>query len=313
MSETLLAMQNPQRLTERLQILKTERRAVILAHNYQPDEVQAVADHTGDSLELARLAARSDARVIVLAGVRFMAESAKLLAPDKTVLLPVAEAGCPLADTVTAEDVLAERARHPRAAVVSYVNSSAAVKAVSDVCCTSANAVDVVRGLAQDEVIFVPDKNLADWVARHTDKRIFPWAGSCCVHHRITVQDVAAGRASHPGAVFLAHPECRPEVCALADAVLSTSQMLRFVRDDPRAEFLIGTEIGLLYRLRQEHPAKRFHPLSERMLCRTMKMTTLAVLVSGLEHMRHAVELDPAVVVKARRAVERMVEVIPQR
>lgn len=305
MSETTAA---PAELGKRLRALKTERRALILAHNYQPDEVQAVADACGDSLELARQAAKSSAPVIVLAGVRFMAESAKLLAPDRTVLLPVAEAGCPLADTVTAEDVLAARKQYPHAAVVSYVNSTAAVKAVSDVCCTSANAVAVVQGLPEEEVLFFPDKNLADWVARHTTKRVLPWAGSCCVHNDITLGDVKAAQERHPGAVLLVHPECRPEVCAAAEAVLSTSQMLRFVAGDPRAEFLIGTEVGLLYRLRRDHPGKRFYPLSERMVCRTMKLTTLAELVAGLEQMRHAIELDPAIIAPARRAVERMLE-----
>lgn len=309
MSDILSApVQDALRLTRRLQKLRTERQALILAHNYQPDEVQAAADATGDSLELARLAARSAAPVIVLAGVRFMAESAKLLAPERTVLLPVAEAGCPLADTITPEDVLAARKQHPEAAVVSYVNSTAAVKAVSDVCCTSANAVSVVQGVPEEEVLFFPDKNLADWVARHTTKRVIPWAGSCCVHNNITREDVNTARELHPDAVFLAHPECRPEVCAEAAAVLSTSQMLRFVRSDPRAEFLIGTEIGLLYRLRQEHPDKRFYPLSGRMVCRTMKLTTLPELVSSLEQMRHPVELAPAIIAPARRAVERMLE-----
>jgi quinolinate synthase len=309
MSDLLAApMQESLLLAQRLQVLRTERQALILAHNYQPDDVQAAADSTGDSLELARQAAQSTAPVIVLAGVRFMAESAKLLAPDRTVLLPVAEAGCPLADTITPEDVLAARKQHPKAAVVSYVNSTAAVKAVSDVCCTSANAVAVVQGVPEEEVLFFPDKNLADWVARHTTKRVIPWAGSCCVHNNITLKDVTAARENHPDAVFLAHPECRPEVCAVAEGVFSTSQMLRFVRSDPRTEFLIGTEVGLLYRLRHEHPAKRFFPLSSRMVCRTMKLTTLSELVSSLEHMRHAIELEPSIIASARRAVERMLE-----
>lgn len=293
-------------LLDRIRDARARLGAVILAHNYQLPEVQDLADHTGDSLELSRLAASLDAPVLVFAGVVFMAESAKLLSPGKTVLLPEPEAGCPLADTITPEDVIRARREHPKAAVVAYINSSAAVKAEADVCCTSANAVQVVNALPQREIVFVPDHNLADWVARHTDKVIHPWSGSCCVHHHIRTADVDAALARHPGARLLAHPECRPEVCARADAVLSTSGMLRYVRADPAPEYLIGTEVGMLYRLRSENPGKRFHPLSERMVCRTMKLTTLDSLAASLERRRHVIEVPDAVRERAGRSLDAM-------
>jgi len=294
----------------RLQLWKQKRGAVILAHNYQIDEVQDAADYSGDSLELSRLAAKTSAEVIVFAGVHFMAESAKILSPQKTVLLPVREAGCPMADTVTAEDLRRARQEHPQAAVVTYVNSTAEVKAESDVCCTSANAVQVVNALKAEEVIFVPDKNLADWVARHTGKRIIPWAGSCCTHNNLRVQDVRLAQAAHPGAVFMAHPECRPEVCALAQAVLSTSGMLKHVKTDPGSEYIVGTEVGLLHRLRQENPGKKFYPLSAEMVCKTMKMTTLSHVADALEFNQHAIEVPEPVRVRAARALEAMLQLV---
>ncbi|MCK5243033.1 quinolinate synthase NadA [bacterium] len=293
----------------RIQQWKKTRCAVIIAHNYQPDEIQAVADYTGDSLELARLAAKTEAEVIVFAGVVFMAESAKLLSPQKTVLLPVKEAGCPLADTITAEDLRQARQQHPQAAVVIYVNSPAEVKALADVCCTSANAVEVVNSLPQAEVIFAPDKNLAHWVARHTQKRIIPWPGSCCTHNNITAKDVAAAKQAHPEAKFMAHPECRPEVCGQADAVLSTSQMLRRAKAEKATEFIVGTEIGMLYRLRKENPEKTFYPLSSRMVCRSMKMTSLADLADALEYIKYPVEVPEPIRMGAFQALEAMLKI----
>jgi len=293
----------------RIRKWKAMRQAVIIAHNYQPDAVQEVADYTGDSLELARLAAKTDAKVIAFAGVTFMAESAKILSPQKTVLLPVAEAGCPLADTINAEDLQNAKAQHPQAAVVVYVNSSAEVKALADICCTSANAIAVVNALPHDEVIFAPDKNLAHWVARHTRKRIIPWPGSCCTHNAIMVKEVEQARKNHPDAKFIAHPECRPEVCAQADAVLSTSQMLRFAKSEPVQEFIVGTEIGLLYRLRQENPDKQFYPLSERMICKNMKLTSLADLADALEFLKHPIEVPETIVVRAAQALDAMLRV----
>jgi quinolinate synthase len=302
--------ETPTQALNRLQAWKAKTHAVILAHNYQIPEVQDAADYTGDSLELSRIAAKTEAPVIVFAGVVFMAESAKILSPQKQVLLPVIEAGCPMADTVTAEDVCRARLEHPRAAVVTYVNSSAEVKAESDVCCTSANAVQVVNALSAEEIIFVPDKNLADWVARHTAKRIIPWAGSCCTHNNLKLADVEAALAEHAGAKFIAHPECRPEVCARADAVLSTSGMLKYVKNEPAAAFVIGTENGLLHRLRLENPGKQFFPVSPAMICRTMKMTTLSHVADALEFGRHAIEVPEPVRLRAARALDAMLQLV---
>jgi quinolinate synthase len=293
----------------RIQHWKAARQAVIIAHNYQPDEIQAVADYTGDSLELARIAAKTDAEVIAFAGVVFMAESAKILSPQKTVLLPVLEAGCPLADTITAEDLQNARKQHPQAAVVAYVNSSAEVKSLADICCTSANAVAVVNSLPHDEVICVPDKNLAHWIALHSTKQIIPWAGSCCTHNNMMLKDMNAAKEAHPQAKFMAHPECRPEVCAQADAVLSTSQMLRWAKSEEAIEFIVGTEVGMLYRLRNENPGKTFYPLSERMVCKSMKMTSLNDLADALEFIKHPVEIPEAIRERAFQAVDAMIKI----
>ena len=294
---------------DRIRRRLAERRGMLLAHNYQAGNVQAAADRTGDSLELARWAAETDAEVIVFAGVTFMAESAKLLAPEKTVLLPVAEAGCSLADTITADEVRGLRRRYPRAAVVAYVNSTAEVKAEADICCTSANAVQVVNALPHDEIVCVPDRNLAAWVARHTAKRVVAWPGSCCVHDHIRTAHLDEARRRHPDARVLVHPECRPEVCAAADAVLSTSQMVRYVARDDAPAYVIGTEVGMLVRLRQDHPNRAFHPLAESMVCRTMKMTGLGDVLDALERDRHLVDVPRNVASRARRAVAEMLRI----
>ncbi|MCD4814550.1 quinolinate synthase NadA [bacterium] len=303
---TALAVPAVEKTLARINHWKTARKAVILAHNYQVDAVQAAADYTGDSLELARLAAKTDAEVIVFAGVTFMAESAKILSPEKTVLLPIQEAGCPLADTITAEDLRNAKAEHPRAAVVVYINSTAEVKAEADVCCTSANAVQVVNSLSAQEVIFAPDKNLAHWVASHSTKQIIPWAGSCCTHNNITLSEVEQAMAMHPEAVLTVHPECRPEVCARASAVLSTSQMVRYSKSDPSLAYIVGTENGLLFRLRKENAHKTFYPLAESMICRTMKMTSLEDVADALEYSRHPIEVPELIREQAVRSLDAM-------
>ncbi|MDH7479755.1 MAG: quinolinate synthase NadA, partial [Syntrophomonadaceae bacterium] len=232
--------------------LRKERRAIILAHFYQRPEVQEVADFVGDSLQLAQQAAKSEAPVIVLCGVHFMAESAALLNPGRLVLLPEEQAGCSMADMVTVEGLRRCRREHPEALVVSYVNTSAAVKAESDICCTSANAERVVCSLPPErEVIFVPDQNLAGWVERRTGRKIIPWPGHCFIHHQLTAEEVREKRRQHPGAKLLVHPECRPEVTELADGVLSTAGMLRYAQSSSAAAFIIGTEEGLLHQLRR--------------------------------------------------------------
>lgn len=296
-------------LADRLAELKAEKKAVVLAHNYQIEEVQEQADFVGDSFELSRQAAATAAEVIVFCGVHFMAESAAILSPEKTVLLPEKQAGCPLADTITPEALQEKKRQYPEAAVVCYVNSSAAVKAQSDICCTSANAVQVVESLPQRQILFVPDQNLAHYVARYTDKEIIPWEGYCITHYRVTAPDVMRARAAHPNAVVVVHPECRPEVVELADHVASTSGILRFARTTPAREIVVGTEMGMLYRLQKENPDKKFFLLSPALVCRNMKMTTLEKTVRALETMTHSVQVSEDIRQAAARSLARMLEV----
>ena len=269
-------------LREQILALKEERDAVILAHNYQIDEVQEIADIVGDSLELARAAASLEQSTIVFCGVDFMAETAAILSPRKTVLLPAADACCPMADMVTAGELGLLREQYPGAAVVAYVNTSAEVKAASDICCTSANAVKVVESLSETQVIFVPDRNLARYVARFTTKEILPWDGYCIVHDRFTAEDVRKARALHPDAEVLVHPECRPEVIDAADHVFSTSGIIRHACESPCREFIIGTEIGILHRLSRQCPEKHCYPLSSRAICVNMKRTDLSKVYAAL-------------------------------
>ncbi|KUK49172.1 MAG: Quinolinate synthetase complex, A subunit [Actinobacteria bacterium 66_15] len=297
-------------LMTEVRALVRERRATILAHNYQAAEVQAVADVVGDSLELARLAAASDAEVIVLAGVRFMAETAAILAPDKTVLLPVPEAGCPMADMITAEQLAAWKAGNPGVPVVMYVNSSAEVKALTDVCCTSANAVEVVRSLGVSRVLFGPDRNLGRWVAGQVPEvEVSVWDGCCPVHDTVSLETVLRAREEHPGAPVIAHPECRPEVSAEADAVLSTSQMLRWVEASDADTVIVVTEAGLLTGLAKVAPAKRFVGLTPPMVCADMKLTRLEDVRDALEGMTGRVTVPRDVADAARASLERMTSI----
>lgn len=286
--------------------LKKKRNAIILAHNYQRPEVQDIADVTGDSLELARAAAAMDGDVIVFCGVDFMAETAAILAPEKTVLLPAPDACCPMAGMVTADELRFARARHPGAAVVCYVNTTADVKAESDICCTSANAVKVVNSVQGKTVIFVPDKNLGQYVARFTGKTVLPWEGYCLVHDRYTPADVARAKQAYPGAVVLVHPECRPEVIDCADHVASTSGIVSHVKTAPGTEFIIGTEIGILHRLAKECPGKHCYPLSEKAVCVNMKKTTLTHVRDALVTLRPRITVPEEVGARARGAIERM-------
>jgi quinolinate synthase len=297
-------------LSAEIRELAREHGAVILAHNYQRSEVQDVADFVGDSLGLSRQAAETSARTIVFAGVHFMAETAKILAPDKTVLLPEPRAGCPMADMVTGEALTAWKAGHLGVPVVTYVNSSAEVKALSDVCVTSANAVAVVRALGAEKILFAPDRNLGSWVARSLPEvEVVLWDGWCPTHDDVTAEQILAARAEHPGALVMAHPECRPEVVDLADAVLSTSQMLAFSAKNPAAEFIVVTESGLLHALHKAAPDKRFFELSPRMLCPNMKVTTLTKVRDCLAHRSGEVSVDTTVRERALLAVERMVAI----
>jgi quinolinate synthase len=285
------------------------RDAILLAHNYQPGEIQDIADLTGDSLGLSQAAAKTESRVIVFCGVHFMAETAAILCPDKTVLLPRVDAGCYMADTITAASLQARKAELPGVPVVTYVNSSAAVKAESDICCTSANAVRVVNSLPQDQVLMVPDRNLALYTQRYSTKKIFLWEGCCNVHDALTREEVLACQAAHPGAPFIAHPECRPEVLDLADVIRSTAGMLSYVKEAPQEEFLIGTEKGILHTLAQENPGKRFFSPSDRMLCPDMKKISLEDVLTALRDLAPVVTVPEEIRLRALQAVNRMLAV----
>lgn len=297
-------------LLKRLEELKAKRNAIILAHNYQIEEVQDVADFVGDSFELSRMAAGSRADVIVFCGVHFMAEGAAILAPDKEVLLPDLMAGCPLADMVTAEALREKKKQHPRATVVTYINSSAEVKAESDICVTSSNAVAVIKSLEAEEILFVPDKNLGNYVASQTGKQLILWNGYCITHHRVTREEVVAARKAHPDAIVLVHPECRPEVVEAADYAFSTGGMIRFARETTHKKLIIGTEMGLIYRLQKENPQKEFYLLSQGLICPNMKYTTLEKVVNSLETMQHRITVPEHIREPARRALERMLAAV---
>lgn len=290
-----------------IKALAAQRKAIILAHNYQPSEIQDLADLCGDSLELSRKAAQTDAEVIVFCGVHFMAETASILCPDKIVLLPRLDAGCDMADTITAESLSARLATLPSMPVVTYVNSTAEVKALSTICCTSANVVQVVNSLDADEMLLTPDRNLAMYAASRTGKKIHVWEGCCPFHDRVAVEDVRAARAAHPNAVFLAHPECRPEVVAMADVVASTSGMLRHVSSALESEFIIGTETGLIYALQKAGPAKSYYPVSPILYCDNMKKIGLQDVLDSLRTMQPQVKVPEEIRVPALRAVERMI------
>jgi quinolinate synthase len=294
---------------ERIAELKRRKNAIILAHNYQLPEVQDAADFVGDSLELSRKAAALEASTIVFCGVHFMAETAAVLAPGKTVLLPEVEAGCPMADMINARELRAWKARHPGLKVVCYVNTSAEVKAESDICCTSSNAVAVVNSLGVDRALFVPDKNLAAYVARETGKTLIAWDGHCHVHHRFTPRDIEEARARHPQAEVWVHPECPLEVIDRADKVLSTGQMVLEARRTTRREVIIGTEKGIIYRLAKENLAVAFYPARDAALCAHMKMTTLDKVLRALETDTFRVEVPAEIADRARGAIEAMLRI----
>ena len=293
----------------RIAELKKRRDAVILAHNYQLPEVQDIADFVGDSLELSRKAAGLEASTIVFCGVHFMAETAAVLAPGKTVLLPEIEAGCPMADMINGRELRAWKAEHPGLKVVCYVNTSAEVKAESDICCTSSNAVAVVRSLGVPKALFVPDKNLAAYAARESGVELVAWDGYCHVHHRFTPQDIRDARARHPEAEVWVHPECPLAVSDLADKVLSTGKMVLEARTTTKREVLIGTEKGIIYRLAKENPSVAFFPVRETAVCVHMKMTTLPKVLRALETGAHRVTVPEDVADRARGALEALLEI----
>ncbi len=295
---------------KRIQELKRALGAVILAHNYQWPDVQDVADFVGDSLELARQAARVQSPYIVFCGVDFMAETAAVVNPERTVLLPEVTARCPMAAMVDVERLTKWKARYPEAAVVCYVNSSAAVKALSDICCTSSNAVQVVESLPHDEILMVPDGNLARYVATRTSKRVIAYPGFCVTHRRVKAEHVLAAKTAHPDALVLAHPECDGEVLALSDAVLSTSQMLRHVADSPAGTFLIATEWAIVHRMQKLNPDKRFFSVTNALVCPNMKKTTLDSVIRAMEQRQYPVSVPPQVREGAARAIQRMLEIV---
>ena len=301
-------MQN--NLAEEIRRLKKERNAIILAHNYQVPEVQDVADVVGDSYSLSQHAAETDSDVIVFCGVHFMAESAKILSPNKTVLLPVRDAGCPMADMVTAPKLREMKAKYPDAAVVCYVNSSAEVKAESDVCCTSSNALKVVESLENKQVIFVPDKNLGSYIASKVkNKEIILWKGFCITHKRVKVEEVQKIRQLHPNAKILMHPECEPEVQKLADFLGSTSAIIKYAGEIPEKDIIIGTEEGILHLLKKQNPDKNFYLLSTGLICTNMKKTRLEDVHSALLNMQHEIHVDEDIRIKALKSLERMLKI----
>jgi quinolinate synthase len=298
-------------LVKKILELKRKRNAVILVHNYQLPEVQDVADFQGDSLELSRIAAKTNALVIVFCGVHFMAETASILCPDKLVIMPDLHSGCPMANMLTAEDLKKLKREHPKAVVVGYVNTSAEVKAELDVCCTSTNAIAVVNALKdKEEIIFVPDKYLADYVSKQTGRKLISWNGFCPTHIKILSEDIKREKKFHPFAKVMVHPECLPQVVALADAVLSTSQMCKFAKESEAKEIIVGTEVGLLYRLKKDNPAKEFYPASEAAVCPNMKRTTQEKILWALEELKEEVKVPEEIRLRAKKAIDKMLEII---
>jgi quinolinate synthase len=301
-----------ERLLGKIEQLKDERKAVILAHNYQLGEIQDIADFTGDSLGLSIKAAETDAQVIVFCGVQFMAETAAILSPEKTVLLPDKSAGCPLADMITAEQLSEMKQKYPDALVVCYVNSSAEVKAESDYCCTSSNAVEIVKSIPEDrQIIFVPDQHLGRFVIEKTGRDILLWPGYCWVHVVITEEDIKNAKAKYPDAVVMAHPECTEPVKELADQILSTGKMLKFAEKSSARQFIVATETGMTHPLKKQNPEAEFIPASDRAICPNMKKITVEKIIWSLEDMQYKIILPDQIRLKARKALDRMVEVLP--
>jgi len=299
-------------ITEKISRLKKEKNAVVLAHNYQLPEIQDIADFVGDSLGLSLQAAKTDASVIVFCGVHFMAETAKILSPQKTVLLPEKNAGCLMADMIDAEGLKALQSAHPDAVTVCYVNSSAAVKALCDYCCTSANALKMTRKiLAQNrDIIFVPDQNLGRYVSGQLNHDFILWEGCCPIHSDITPEDIQQTRKLHPQAKVIVHPECKPAITALADIVSSTEGMTRYVKNSPDKEFIIGTEIGIIHRLQKENPEKSFYPASDQAVCADMKKINLEKVLWSLENMSYEITLSTEIADRARLSIDRMLQTL---
>jgi quinolinate synthase len=297
-------------LINKINKIKEQKNAVIVAHTYQRDEVQEIADMVGDSFALSRYCASTDVDMVVFCGVHFMAESAKILSPEKTVLLTERDAGCPMADMVTAEALREFKKKYPTAAVVCYINSSAEVKAESDICCTSSNAVNVIKSIKQKDIIFVPDKNLGNYVAKMVpDKNIILWEGFCPTHHRVRADAVDTVKELHPDAIVLVHPECRLEVIEMADFVGSTKAIIEYATKSKHKKFIIGTEMGVLYSLKKNNPGKEFYLLSQSFICPNMKKTTLNSIFTSLNEEKYNIELDEGIIKKASTSLRRMLQI----
>jgi len=301
-------------IVDKIKKLKKEKNAVILVHNYQLPEVQDIADFVGDSLGLSIEAARADAAIIVFCGVHFMAETAKILSPQKIVLLPDKDAGCPMADMIDAESLKALQAKHPDAVTVCYVNTSAEVKAYCDYCCTSANAVKVAQNILLNhknkEIIFVPDKYLAQYVSAQVKHDFIIWEGYCPTHAKILPDNIRQAKELHPKAKVVVHPECRPSVTELADIVASTEGMSKYVKKSPDMEFIIGTETGIIHRMKKENPEKHFYPVTGNIICPNMKRINLKKVLWSLEDLTHEITVKPDIIKKARLSIERMLEIV---
>jgi len=296
------------KLKEKIRELKEKRRAIILAHNYQRPEIQELADLVGDSLDLSRKAAATDAKVIVFCGVHFMAESAAILSPEKTVLIPVKEASCPLAEMITLSELRKKKKENPQAAVVCYVNSSAKMKAESDICCTSANGIEVVNSLKKEKILFIPDEHLGRYLESKTNKNFILWKGFCPTHYNLLPKDILRAKEEYPQAKVLVHPECRLSVIDLADETLSTNGMLEYAKECEAKEFIIGTEMGLIHRLKKENPNKNFYPASENLICPSMKLITLKEVAQALEKMRYEIKIPMGVRKRAKKSLYGMLE-----
>jgi len=298
-------------LTDKIKKLKKEKNAVILAHNYQLPEIHDIADFVGDSLGLSMSAAKTDAEVIVFCGVHFMAETAKILSPHKTVLLPDKNAGCPMADMINADDLKSLQAAHPKAVTLCYVNTSAAVKAQCDYCCTSANALKMVQNILKknEEIIFIPDKYLAQYVAGQVGRKFIIWEGYCPTHARILPENIVQAQKLHPRAKVLVHPECKPQLTELADVVASTEKMCAYVQNAPDTEFIIATEIGIIHRMKKENPGKSFYPASDKATCPNMKRINLEKVLWSLEDLTYEITVPQDIMDKAKLSIERMLQV----
>jgi quinolinate synthase len=300
-----------EKLVNEILKLKEKRKAIILAHNYQIGEVQDIAEFVGDSLGLSQKAAKTEAEVIVFCGVHFMAETAKILSFEKTVLMPDLNAGCAMANMITLRQLKEIKKRHPEVVVVCYVNTTAEIKAESDYCCTSANAVKVVQAIPKEkEILFIPDKYLGDYASKQTNRNMILWEGYCPTHRRILAEDILKKKALYTKAEVLVHPECTPDVIAMADKVLSTSGICKYAKESSSEEFIIGTEIGILHRLKRENPDKKFYPASSLADCHSMKLNNLEKILWSLEDMIYKVEIPPDIAQRAKRSIDRMLEIV---